>query len=586
MPRQQDFRRSAFSRLLGLTVVCASACLATPQTIRNDRFWKDQSGNPIYSQGGGVFKFGTTWYWYGVHYAGAETYAASPTKLNSDTRFVSVTCYSSTDLVNWKFEANVLDSGATGLSGTGWMGRLGVAYNATSKKYVLLAQHSGASGTGELFATSSTPTGKFTFDHIQDTLPGVANVTSGDQTIFVDDDGKAYLICSSSSGRAYLYVAPLRATDYLAVQSATQIYKSPGREGNCMFKHRGRYYFCSSDLHGWNASHTYVISATNITGPYSSESVMGNTDMDFSHVSQTGFFVSVPGTKDTTVIYAGDRWSDFAGNGLGYNQWMPLSFSGTDPSMNSVSEWNLDAQTGSWTVGVGNNWVLNPSFEADRVSQTALTGWTDSTDQPSFPGGNIAGGYTGRFALNQYDSVAYHAVQSQSITGLPTGNYTLSAWVRSSGGQASCNAYARTSTGVEYDLPASSAIANWKQLSVSGIAVSDGKLEVGVRSVASAGEWVRADDISLTQDASTGLVLPVAVAGVRSHTRMVLAEDAITLEVGSQADIYEISGKWRGRLHGDGNRLRLRDLGYVGTTYLVSIRSTAAIEPPLSSKVP
>jgi len=557
--------------MLAAVLLVALISWASPQTIRNDQFWKDTSGNPIYSQGGGVFRFGSTWYWYGVHYAGAETYAASPTKLNSDTRFVAVSCYSSTDLVNWKFEGNVLDSNSTGLSGTSWMGRLGVAYNSTSKKYVLLSQHDGTSGNGELFATSGSPTGKFAFDHIQDTLPGVVNVTSGDQTVFVDDDGKAYLICSSSSGREYLYVAPLRSSDYLAVQTATQIFKSAGREGNCMFKYRGRYYFCSSDLHGWNASHTYVISATSITGPYSAESVMGTTDMDFSHVSQTGFFVSVPGSADTTVIFAGDRWSDFAGNGLGYNQWTPLSFNGTAPSMNSVTDWNLDAQTGLWTVGVGNNWVLNPSFDADRVVQTALAGWTDSTDQATFPGGNVAAAHTGRFSLLQSASTAYRAKQSQQISGLPSGGYTLSAWVESSGGQSSCNVYARTSAGREYDLSASSAISSWKLLSVSGIPVTDGKLEVGVRSVANAGDWVRVDDISLVQDPSTGLVggaLPEANSG-RGTERIVLSAEPILLGKGTAADVYSLEGRRVGRISGNGTHLRLRDLGYPEMTYIM-----------------
>ena len=68
---------------------------ASNDLIVNDNFWKDTSGNFIYSQGGGVFKFGDTYYWYGVHYKGAETYAQNPSGKNSDTSFVSITCYSS-----------------------------------------------------------------------------------------------------------------------------------------------------------------------------------------------------------------------------------------------------------------------------------------------------------------------------------------------------------------------------------------------------------------------------------------------------------------------------------------------------------
>ncbi len=75
---------------------------------------------------------------------------------------------------------------------------MGVVYNATTKKYVLISQYqSGPAGTGELFATSDTPTGTFTFDHVQAAITNVANTTTGDQTIFTDDDGK-----STSSARA------------------------------------------------------------------------------------------------------------------------------------------------------------------------------------------------------------------------------------------------------------------------------------------------------------------------------------------------------------------------------------------------
>ena len=78
-------------------------------------------------------KFGETYYWYGVHYKGAETYAANPTKNNNDYTFVSVTCYSSKDLVNWKFENDVLTPKSKGWQYAYWVGRLGVAYCPKSK---------------------------------------------------------------------------------------------------------------------------------------------------------------------------------------------------------------------------------------------------------------------------------------------------------------------------------------------------------------------------------------------------------------------------------------------------------------------
>lgn len=455
--------------------------------IINDRFWKDTSGTPIYSQGGGVLKVGDTYYWYGVKYQGAVTYAANPSGKNDDTSFVSVTAYSSKDLVNWKFENNVLSGEG------GWFGRLGVVYHAGTKKYVLVAQ----GGGGLYFATSDTPAGAFKRDNVQTNLPDIVNGATGDQTTFQDDDGKAYLICSSSNGRANLYVAPLRSSDFLRIESATRIYRGDGREGNALFKYNGTYYFCSSDLHGWNASHTYCVSATNINGPYGAEFVMDNTEQDFSHVTQTGFFIAVQGSAQTTIIFAGDRWSDFAGNGLGFNQWMPLSFKGKSPRLESLSEWSIDPKTGTWAVGKGNNYVRNPSFEADRVAMSQPAGWVTSTNlSGATPHSNASSGHSGRWYWKLSHTASYQGTISQTLTGLPNGSYKFSAWAKSSGGQATAQLYAKSSAS-EKTAPLSSALSAWTQISVSGITVSNGQLEVGVSTTASANQWLNLDDFAL-----------------------------------------------------------------------------------------
>ncbi len=321
----------------------------------------------------------------------------------------------------------------------------------------------------------------------------------GDQTVFTDDDGQAYLILSSANGRANLYVVPLRAADFLATDSATLVFHGPGREGNCMFKYNGRYYFNSSDLHGWNASHTYTISATNIMGPYSAETVMANTDADFSHVTQTGFFITVHGSQQTTVIFAGDRWSDFAGNGIGFNQWMPLTFAGSAPQFQSLSQWSLDARAGTWSVGPGNNYALNPSFEADRVAMTQPAGWTTSTTTGGSPYANVGGGHTGRWKWRMTDTGTYQATIAQTVNGLPNGMYTLSAWVQSSGGQSVAQLFARNGGSAGQDAAVNAAIPSWKQITINDIAVANGTLLIGIETTASANQWVDLDDVSLVK---------------------------------------------------------------------------------------
>lgn len=467
------------------------------QTIQNDVFWKDTGGNFIYSQGGGVIQVGDTFYWYGVKYNGAVTYAANPTKKNGDTGFAGVTCYSSKDLVNWKFEGIVLKPDQ---AAGGWFGRIGVVYNAKTKKYVLAGQGGSPSWQfGEYFATSSSPTGPFKFARVQpeSEMTFFVNNNTGDQTLFQDDDGKAYVIASNVKGRTNLYVAPLRESDFLAIDGSrtVNIHKSRvgGREGNAMFKYNGVYYFCSSDLHGWNTSQTYCMSAKNILGPYSEEFILEGTQHDFSHVTQTGFFIQVKGTKGSFVVNAGDRWSNFAGNGLGYNQWLPISFETGKPVFHSLSQWNINAKEGTWSVGDGNNYCMNPTFEADRVSQTSLTGWklakTSSANINS-----TSKKRTGRWGLYLTGSNTI----SQTLT-VPNGKYKLSAYVQSSGGQKSAKIFAKDFGASEVNTDISAASSSWKQKNVAEFEVKNGKVTIGFSIEGANDKWIAIDDIELVR---------------------------------------------------------------------------------------
>lgn len=313
------------------------------QTIQNNSFWKDNDGNPIYSQGGGIFKFGDTYYWYGVRYTGAESYYNNPTKYynntTKDVKFVAITAYSSKDLVNWKFEGNIVDtstalnidakegdafSSKENLGQATWIGRLGVTYNKNTNKYVLLVQMEfGDANPCVLFIQSDTPTGKFNYANIQKWISGSPTQGTGDQTVFIDDDNSAYLIFSKRKGRDKAFVSKISDEDSLSIEPAVEVASvsngkiAAGREGNTMFKKKGKYYIATSDLHGWNSSATHIIESDSVQGTYSKEYTLKGTEKDYSHVTQTGFFVTVQGSKEETVIYCGDRWSDFAWNGIG-----------------------------------------------------------------------------------------------------------------------------------------------------------------------------------------------------------------------------------------------------------------------------
>ena len=116
--KQKKFNHSTIISmlLLAFTIGGSKFYSANAQSpnIKNDVFWHTKNGLPINSQGGGIFKFAdpitgeNKYYWYGVHYAEANIYRENPSVTLKNATFESVTCYSSTDLVNWTFEADVL----------------------------------------------------------------------------------------------------------------------------------------------------------------------------------------------------------------------------------------------------------------------------------------------------------------------------------------------------------------------------------------------------------------------------------------------------------------------------------------------
>ncbi|WP_231500195.1 family 43 glycosylhydrolase [Saccharothrix sp. NRRL B-16314] len=465
----------------------------TFQTITNNTFWNDTSGNPIYSQGGGVFKFGDTYYWYGVHYRGAESYRANPTrKYDGEVSFVSIPVYSSRDLVNWKFENRVatrstaIHNGNT-MASTGWVGRLGVAYNENTGKYVLATQAYVGGAHGVLLLQGNTPTSNFTYGYFQGQVVNSPTTGTGDQTVFTDEDGKDYLIFSNREGRSRGFVSKFRESDSLRIEPGVEIRRGDGREGNAMFKLDGKYYHAASDLHGWNTSVNYVNESTssNIQGSYSSEFVLPGTEMDYSHVTQTGFFVTVKGTKQNTVIYAGDRWADFAWNGIGYNQWVPITKTGARPQFHSVSQWQFNVTTGEWRVGPANNYILNPDIQADRIIVSSVRGWRNLGGSVT----NVNGGVNGsRFALQVSNSGGVE----QRIGSVPAGTYTLSSHARGSAGQiviTGADGSQRT-----LGIPSSS---GWAKRELTGIALPSGAATVTVRALGSGGVIV--DQLSLVR---------------------------------------------------------------------------------------
>lgn len=502
---------------------------AQSYNIKNDTFWNTKNGKPIYSQGGGIFKFtdpGTgkeKYYWYGVHYKQAEAYREDPSVTQRGNGFEGVTCYTSTDLVNWKFEANVLTKEEVGGNGWMWLGRTGVAYVKEANQYVLIIQY----GSQVLFANSDSPLGPFKKNHVKSMKDWIGTSNTGDQTVFTDEDtGKSYLVYSYGKGRNKIYLSEIGLkNDTLTLLGFKEVFRGAGREGNCMFKYKGKYYLAASDLYGWDGSHAYYLVADNVWGPYKPENdmqVMPGCENDYAHISQTGFFYTVRGSKQETVIFCGDRWADFAGNGLGYNQWCPLSFDGDVPYFNSLNSWYLNEETGEWSVAEDNNYVINASFEADRKAmpstvkpvQTWLLGWettvlkgTEISLDSLSPVLNHENSQEdrqqviGERSLNMSDRVDFTRKVHQQISSSPhvkfeNGTYTLIAKVKNSGDFEKLEMYALSGK-KRYKVSVQEENETWKTISIKDINVKGNKVEIGFLADGKADAFCLADDVSL-----------------------------------------------------------------------------------------
>lgn len=532
-------RNSQRSYLLTLFATALTLCAffsASSQSlnIKNNSFWNTKKGEPIYSQGGGIFKFEDAqtgvkkYFWYGVHYREAETYRNDPSVTLPNATFQSVTCYSSTDLVNWTSEGDVLTrTDLEKINKVTWVGRLGVAFIRELKQYAMFVQFGGQ----VLVALSDQPTGRFAWHQLINMQPMIGTTNTGDQTVFTDEDtGVSYLVYSYGRGRNKIYVSEIGVKDgKVGLLDCTEVFRGASREGNCMFKYNGKYYMAASNIYGWDASYAYYMVAENIRGPYTPTNdmaVMKGSENDYAHTTQTGFFVNVKGSKKETVLYCGDRWANFAGNGLGYNQWFPLSFNGAIPYFNSLSSWNLNAATGEWQVADNNNYVMNGSFEADRNRipshvkpvQTELLGWTTtvikgnkiSLDSNTFPVLNHFNTteerktVTGEKSLNISDKVNFKRRVSQTITSTPyvaleNGLYTLTATVKvGSAGSPTLTMYTKTAEREPRTHKVTVADGSgWKKISIEKIKISGRKVEIGFIGEGKAGGFCYIDDVSL-----------------------------------------------------------------------------------------
>ncbi|MEU9986903.1 arabinogalactan endo-1,4-beta-galactosidase [Streptomyces sp. NPDC048045] len=137
--------------------------------------------------------------------------------------------------------------------------------------------------------------------------------------------------------------------------------------------------------------------------------------------------------------------------------------------------------------------LVNGGFESGGSGAARPTGWSEHGDTGASY--TEAGGHRGGYRLTHYAPSAYRVETSQRLSGLANGPYTLTAWVRSGGGQNAANLALKNCGSAEQRtaLPVSS--SGWIRI-VTSIKVTVNQCTISIDSDANAGNWINVDDLT------------------------------------------------------------------------------------------
>jgi hypothetical protein len=310
---------------------------AVAQVIRPGEVWLDDRGKQIQAHGGGILKHGNEYFWFGEE----RERGLDPAK-----RYVG--CYSSKDLVHWKFR-KLIQFADPEHFGPHWiLERPKVFFNATTKKFVMYMHIDGPlnpEGHGyELarvgIAVSDTVDGEYKY--VKSFRP--LEHESRDIGQFVDDDGTAYLIFED---RPFGFRIAKLADDYMSLEKEVVLIPMH-MEGGALVHLNGLYYAIGSALTGWNANPNKYATATRLEGPWSEFKDIAPPETK-TYGSQSTLLLKVVGTKQTTVIFMGDIWKAKTLWDSRY-LWMPLEIGDGKLTLPEPKPWKIDVKTGVATV--------------------------------------------------------------------------------------------------------------------------------------------------------------------------------------------------------------------------------------------
>ena len=141
------------------------------------------------------------------------------------------------------------------------------------------------------------------------------------------------------------------------------------------------------------------------------------------------------------------------------------------------------------------NLLTNESFEADSVTNTP-TDWNVWLQDDSYLGTvktEYGNAFDGDYKLTFWNDSDYSCSIYKTLTGIPNGKYQFSVWAMTNGEQNTLQLYAKNYGGEEVNKTITTSDLNWNLFTIEEIEVTNNTCEIGIYTVAGAGDWCNLD---------------------------------------------------------------------------------------------
>ncbi|WP_426484767.1 family 43 glycosylhydrolase [Flavobacterium sp. 2] len=312
--------------------------------------WLDQNGNIVSAHGANIIKEKDTFYLFG--------------EAHSDTSnaFAGFNCYSSKDLYNWKFERQALPVQESGKLGPNRVGERVKVMKCPKTNEFVMYMHADTLTYKDQFvgyAVSKNIEGPYTFKGplLFDGKP----IKKWDMGTFQDTDNSGYILVHG--GEIYKL-----SDDYKSVTEKVNENITTGFESPTMLKKDNLYYFIGSHLTSWEKNDNYYYTSNSIKGPWEFQGLIAPKET-LTWNSQSTFVLPIQGSKETTYMFMGDRWSFPKQASSATYVWQPLTISGKSLSIPVYQEtWQIDLVSGIASVPKNTNKFLKNSNKEIKYS--------------------------------------------------------------------------------------------------------------------------------------------------------------------------------------------------------------------------